>query len=67
MQRCDVTGKLLPAKNLAAGDEVELLKGPFANFVATVETIDMTQGIWVLIDCMGHAYADAPDHLKLYS
>ena len=53
MQRCDTAGKLLPAKQLAAGDQVELLTGPFANFIATVETIDIEQRIWVLMECMG--------------
>ena len=53
MQRCDTAGKLLPAKQLAAGDQVELLTGSFANFIATVETIDIEQRIWVLMECMG--------------
>ena len=53
MQRCDAEGKLLPAKPLAAGDQVELLTGPFSNFIATVETIDINQRIWVLMECMG--------------
>lgn len=53
MQRCDTAGKLLPAKQLTAGDQVELLTGPFANFIATVETIDIKQRIWVLMECMG--------------
>ena len=67
MQRCDTTGNLLPAKKLAAGDQVELLTGPFSNFIATVETIDIEQRIWVLMECMGqrtrmHVKAD---HLQL--
>ena len=53
MQRCDTAGKLLSAKQLAAGDQVELVTGPFANFIATVETIDIEQRIWVLMECMG--------------
>ena len=53
MQRCDTAGKLLPAKQLAAGDQVELVTGPFANFIATVETIDIEQRIWVLMEYMG--------------
>ena len=53
MQRCDTTGNLLPAKKLATGDQVELLTGPFSNFIATVETIDIEQRIWVLMECMG--------------
>ncbi len=53
IQRCDAQGKLLHAKQLAAGDQVTLLTGPFANFIATVETIDIEQRIWVLMECMG--------------
>ena len=40
MSRCDQFGKLLPPKSLTTGDSVRILKGAFANFVATVETID---------------------------
>ena len=53
MARCDTSGKLLPPKSLKEGDSIELLSGPFANFVATVDTIDPEERIWVLIDYMG--------------
>ena len=53
MLRCDREGKLLPPKTLHAGDEVELLTGPFAKFVGTVENIDADQRIWVLLEFMG--------------
>ena len=60
MLRCDTSGTLLPPKSLNKGDSVEMLTGPFANFVATVDTfvatvdtIDPEQRIWVLIDFMG--------------
>jgi transcriptional antiterminator RfaH len=53
MNRCDFSGRLLPIKKLKKGDEVKLLKGPFANFVATVETYEDDQRIWVLMDLMG--------------
>lgn len=59
MQRCDTAGKLLPAKQLAIGDQVELVTGPFSNFIATVETIDIEQRIWVLMECMGQ-------HTRMY-
>ena len=39
MLRCDEEGKLLPPKTLNAGDSVEVLNGPFANFLATVEKL----------------------------
>ncbi len=53
MLRCDVSGTLLPPKSLSEGDSVEMLTGPFAYFVATVDTIDPEQRIWVLMDFMG--------------
>lgn len=53
MSRCDQSGRLLPTKAIFAGDSVELLSGAFANFVATVETIDSEQRIWVLMELMG--------------
>jgi len=53
MLRCDASGTLLPSKNLNEGVSVEMLTGPFANFIATVDTIDPEQRIWVLLDFMG--------------
>jgi transcriptional antiterminator RfaH len=53
MLRCDASGTLLPPKSLNEGDSVEMLTGPFANFVATVDTIDPEQRIWVLMNFMG--------------
>ena len=35
--RCDVSGKVLPPKTLNAGDSIEVLKGPFTNFVARLK------------------------------
>ena len=53
MLRCDASGALLPPKRLSEGDSVEMLTGPFASFIATVDTIDPEQRIWVLMDFMG--------------
>jgi len=53
MNRCDLSGKLLPVKKLKKGDQVKLLKGPFAKFIATIETYEDDQRIWVLMDLMG--------------
>ena len=53
MLRCDASGTLLPPKSLNEGDRVEVLTGPFANFIATVDTIDPKQRIWVLMDFWG--------------
>ena len=51
--RCDADGKLLPPKRLNNGDTVQLLTGPFANYIANIETIDAEQRIWVLMELMG--------------
>ena len=53
MKRYDLSGKLLPVQKLKKGDQVELLTGPFANFIATVETYETDQRIWILMDLMG--------------
>ena len=53
MSRYDLSGKLMPVKKLKKGDQVKVLKGPFANFVATVETYETDQRIWILLDFMG--------------
>ena len=53
MKRYDLSGKLLPVKKLKKGDQVKVLNGPFANFIATVEQYETDQRIWVLMDLMG--------------
>ena len=53
MLRCDALGVLLPSKSLNEGDSVEMLKGRYVNFIATVDTIDPEQRIWVPMDFMG--------------
>ena len=52
-KRYDLSGKLLPLKKLKKGDQVKILKGPFANFIATIETYETDQRIWILMDLMG--------------
>ena len=53
MARCSSGGKLLPPNQLNKGDAVQLLTGPFANYIAKVETIDADQRVWVLMELMG--------------
>ena len=53
MLRCDASGKLLPPKLLKPGDQVRLATGPFADFVATVESIAPDRRVFVLLDIMG--------------
>ena len=52
MVRCDLSSKILPVENLKKGDQVKILHGPFANFIATVEQYETDQRIWVLMDLM---------------
>ncbi|MDB3964649.1 KOW motif-containing protein [Amylibacter sp.] len=53
MKRYDLSGELQPVEKLKKGDRVKVLKGPFANFIATVEKYETDQRIWVLMDLMG--------------
>ena len=53
MLRCDASGKILPSTQLLAGDQVQVMSGPFSNFIATIENIDAKHRIWILIDFMG--------------
>lgn len=53
MKRYDLSGKLLPIQKLKKGDQITVLAGPFANFIATVEKYESDQRIWVLMDLMG--------------
>ena len=52
-KRYDSSGKLIPIVEMKKGDQVTILKGPFANFIATVEKYEAEQRIWVLMDLMG--------------
>ncbi len=63
MQRCDSDGKLLApnvdelddpdTRGLHPGDQVQLIKGPFADFVATVDSLAPDRRVWVLMELMG--------------
>jgi transcriptional antiterminator RfaH len=53
MNRCDLSGKVIPVEKLKKGAPVTVLKGPFVNFIATVEEYEADQRIWILIDLMG--------------
>ena len=53
MMRYDLSGRLLPVEKLKKGDQVRILKGPFADFIATIETYTTEQRIWILMDLMG--------------
>lgn len=55
MLRCDSDGKLQPSAAFSPGDRVALTGGPFADFVATVESIAPDRRVYVLLDLMGAA------------
>ena len=67
MMRYDLSGKLLPIGKLKKGDQVKVLEGPFADFIATVEAYETEQRIWVLMDLMGRKskIQIAKDYLQL--
>ena len=67
MKRCDLSGKLILVKKLKKGAQVTVLKGPFVNFIATVEEYEADQRIWILIDLMGRKsrIQTSSDALKL--
>jgi transcriptional antiterminator RfaH len=47
IKRCDSTGRF------KKGDQVKVIKGPFANFIANIEKYETDQRIWILMDLMG--------------
>lgn len=53
--RCDHSGKLLPPALLNKDDDVQILTGPFASFIAKVEELDEQKRVWVLIELMGQS------------
>ena len=53
MNQYDLSGKLRPPVKINKGQKVKILEGPFAHFIATVETYEDEQRIWVLMDLMG--------------
>ncbi len=64
--RCDDDGKLLPPSLPHPGDDVMLTKGPFADFVARVESIAPDRRVWVLMEMMGGQTRVAidPEHIR---
>ena len=53
MRRYDSSGKLLPIPEFKKGDQVTVLTGPFADFIANVEKYEVDHRIWILMDLMG--------------
>ena len=55
ISRCDGEGILRPTQGFEVGQDVQVLRGPFANFVAKVKEISPDQRVWVLIDLLGQS------------
>jgi transcriptional antiterminator RfaH len=53
MLSCDTAGKFLTQPQLKPGDQVQITAGPFASFVAEIETLVPARRVWVLLDFMG--------------
>ena len=50
--RCDSNGVIQSLNNIIPGDRVKIERGPFADFICTVEDIQDEQRAWILIDLL---------------
>ena len=50
---CNENGLLLAPDDLAPGDRVRVLRGPFADLVTEIARIEPDRRIWILIEIMG--------------
>ena len=53
IKRYNLSDESLPMQKLKKGDQVKVSKGPFTNFIATVESYEKDQRVWILMDIMG--------------
>lgn len=53
MNRCDPTGKLLPITSIKKGLSVVVRKGPFVDFIGSIDDIASDQRVWVLLNILG--------------
>jgi len=53
MMRCDADGCLMPEEDFQHGEVLRLTCGPFAGFVGTVEKIDESRRVYLLLDMLG--------------
>lgn len=51
--RCDKMGKIMPLQNFIVGKKVEVINGPFTNFIGTIENIETNQRLYLLLNYMG--------------
>ena len=50
--RCDDDGVIQPLNEIIPGDRVKIERGPFAEFICTVDDIQDDRRAWVLIDLL---------------
>lgn len=53
MERCDANGLLQTDKDFMTGERIRITSGPFADFVATIEHVDVERRVHVLLDLLG--------------
>jgi transcriptional antiterminator RfaH len=53
MARCGAEGRPIPHAVLECGDSVRFTIGPFADLVATVESVSPEKRIWVMLEALG--------------
>ena len=51
-RRCDKDGVIQSLNDIVLGDRVKIERGPFAEFVCTVDDIQDDRRAWVLIDLL---------------
>ena len=51
-QRCDEQGIIQSLCDINVGDRAKIKRGPFSEFICTIEQIKDTQRMWVLIDLL---------------
>ena len=51
--RCNSDGVFQATEPLSEGDQVQIQRGPFASFIAEVDSLAPDQRVWVLIDLLG--------------
>ena len=53
LARCANDGLILPPDEIAVGDRIRVISGPFADLVTTVDSLDQDQRLRILVDLMG--------------
>ncbi|TYB85615.1 transcription termination/antitermination protein NusG [Oceaniovalibus sp. ACAM 378] len=53
MLRCDVDGCLRPETELKVGEQVRITCGPFADFVSTIDSIELDRRVFVMLELLG--------------